>query len=163
MDIYTLTQIVEKYFTPDEVRQLLRLRLNKDMASITQAGNFRTQIFEVALSAERENWLDQFIEVIKGERPHANIDGLEGKVVVSSEQENEKDIKTVITLLTGGYGQDGFIQKTEKRLTRIEKILEDDATSKTVSMPLGQSILYVSIGIILAMSGYAIWAMMFSG
>ena len=110
MNLYEITQELEEFFTHDELRILLRLKLGRDMAAITQAGNFRTQIFEVVTAAKRENWLDDFIEAIKLERPHIEV----ASETFSMSSKEQEDISRRIAWLTGAYGQDGFIQKKAK-------------------------------------------------
>lgn len=153
-DFYNLTQIVEKYFTLDDLRILLKTKLNRDMASITQAQNYRTQVFEVVSASEREGWVEPLIEAIRGERPHI------GEVVsgVKEVADNEsKKIDTIIALLTGGYGQKGFIQNTEDRLTAIEEQLKGRSTTNVFNSPTIVSLVYMLIGMGASMAGYVVW------
>ena len=156
MNLYEITQTLEEFFTHDELRILLRLKLGRDMAAITQAGNFRTQIFEVVTAAKRENWLDDFIEAIKLERPHIEV----ASETFSMSSKEQEDISRLIALLTGAYGQDGFIQKTEKRLARIEEKIGENSTV-AMNTPLMVGLIYFVLGVIVSMGAYVAWTKFF--
>lgn len=153
MNVYEVTQTLERFFTHDELRILLKVKLGKDMSSLSQASNFRTQVFEVTTAAEREGWLDRFIEEIKKARPHVT----EETVTMSSNEQH--DISTIVSLLTGAYGQDGFIQKTEKRLARIEEKLS--STTNIANSPTMLSVINFILGVIVSMGGYVVWTKFF--
>jgi hypothetical protein len=56
-----LCDAITDAFTPDTLRQLLRIKLNKQLDALTASGNFRAVVFELVETADREGWVNELV------------------------------------------------------------------------------------------------------
>ena len=135
-DLSLVQTALENAFDAQGLTRLLRLKLDKDIDTITRGGTLTQIVFDTITAADRENWLDKLITHAKEENPNNYFMSMLGGEMQYGNQDDVSEIK-IILLGSPRGGMPGFIEITnnkifelDDRIRKVEIIVSDDRTSK---------------------------------